>query len=235
METDTKVTLAAALAAGYVLGRTKKGKLAIGVASMVVGQQLSPRELIGQALRRLAATPQAEQLIDQVRGELLESGRAALSATADRSLGNLAGALQKRTSALQEPLEEEEPDEDEEPAEDEDEEFAEDEEEPSDEEDEGEEEEEEDEEEQPSRRRTGKSSADRARTKKSPGKKPPAKKPPAKKPPAKKAPAKKAASGKPAAKKQATKKPAAKKTAAKKTAAKKTAAKKTSSRTSRRR
>ncbi|MGW9077170.1 hypothetical protein [Streptomyces kronopolitis] len=226
METDKKVTLAAALAAGYVLGRTKKGKLAIGVASMVIGQQLSPRELIGQALRKLAATPQAEQLIDQVRGELLESGRAALSATADRSLGNLAGALQKRTSALQEPLEDEEPDEDEEPAEDEDEEFAEDEEEPSDEEEEGEE----DEEEQPSRRRTGKSSAVRARTKKSPGTKPPAKK----------APAKKAASGKPAAKKQATKKPAAKKTAAKKpaaktTAAKKTAAKKTSSRTSRRR
>lgn len=231
METDKKVTLAAALAAGYVLGRTKKGKLAIGVASMVIGQQLSPRELIGQALRKLAATPQAEQLIDQVRGELLESGRAALSATADRSLGNLAGALQKRTSALQEPLEDEEPDEDEEPAEDEDEEFAEDEEEPSDEEEEGEEEEdEEDEEEQPSRRRTGKSSAGRARTKKSPGTKPSAKK----------APAKKAASGKPAAKKQATKKPAAKKTAAKKpaaktTAAKKTAAKKTSSRTSRRR
>ncbi|MFF4280665.1 hypothetical protein ACFY0Z_17995 [Streptomyces kronopolitis] len=228
METDKKVTLAAALAAGYVLGRTKKGKLAIGVASMVIGQQLSPRELIGQALRKLAATPQAEQLIDQVRGELLESGRAALSATADRSLGNLAGALQKRTSALQEPLEDEEPDEDEEPAEDEDEEFAEDEEEPSDEEEEGEEEE--DEEEQPSRRRTGKSSAVRARTKKSPGTKPSAKK----------APAKKAASGKPAAKKQATKKPAAKKTAAKKpaaktTAAKKTAAKKTSSRTSRRR
>ncbi|MFF3746272.1 hypothetical protein ACWDFH_29710 [Streptomyces kronopolitis] len=228
METDKKVTLAAALAAGYVLGRTKKGKLAIGVASMVIGQQLSPRELIGQALRKLAATPQAEQLIDQVRGELLESGRAALSATADRSLGNLAGALQKRTSALQEPLEDEEPDEDEEPAEDEDEEFAEDEEEPSDEEEEDEEEE--DEEEQPSRRRTGKSSAVRARTKKSPGTKPSAKK----------APAKKAASGKPAAKKQATKKPAAKKTAAKKpaaktTAAKKTAAKKTSSRTSRRR
>ncbi|MFE6739286.1 hypothetical protein [Streptomyces tubercidicus] len=213
METDTKVTLAAALAAGYVLGRTKKGKLAIGVASMVAGQALSPRELIGQALRNLATTPQAAQLIDQVRGELLESGRTALSATADRSLGALAGALQKRTSALQETPEDEEPAEEyeeepaegeEEPAEEDEEELAEDEEEPA-----------EEEAEKPSRRRSGKSPASRARTAKSPGKKAPGKKSPGKK-----APAKKAASGKPAAKK---------------TAAKKTAAKKTSPRTSRRR
>ncbi|GES33685.1 hypothetical protein AB0G60_26935 [Streptomyces angustmyceticus] len=207
METDTKVTLAAALAAGYVLGRTKKGKLAIGVASMVAGQALSPRELIGQALRSLAATPQAAQLMDQVRGELLESGRTALSATADRSLGALAGALQKRTSALQGPPEDEEPAEGEEPAEDEEEGEAEDEEGPADDEEESadESEEAEGEEEKPSGRRPEKSSASRARTTKSPGKK---------------APAKKAASGKPAAKKKS---------------AKKTAAKKTSRRTSRRR
>ncbi|WP_162597001.1 hypothetical protein [Streptomyces sp. NEAU-S7GS2] len=180
METDTKVTLAAALAAGYVLGRTKKGKLAIGVASMVAGQALSPRELIGQGLRKLAATPQAAQLMDQVRGELLESGRTALSATADRSLGALADALQKRTSALQESPE----DEDEEPAEDE--EAAEDEEESV-----AEGEEDDGDEEKPSRRRRGRSSANRARTTKSAGKK---------------APAKKAGSGKPAAKKSAAKK-----------------------------
>ncbi|MGW2918873.1 hypothetical protein ACWDBF_13545 [Streptomyces angustmyceticus] len=196
METDTKVTLAAALAAGYVLGRTKKGKLAIGVASMVAGQALSPRELIGQGLRKLAATPQAAQLLDQVRGELLESGRTALSATADRRLGALADALQKRTSALQALPEDEEPAEDEEPEdeepEDEEAEEAEDE----------EDEEAEDEEEKPARRRPGKPSANRSRTTKSP---------------AKKAPAKKAASGKPTAKKTAAKKTAAKKTAAKKT------------------
>ncbi|MEU5208832.1 hypothetical protein [Streptomyces sp. NPDC020742] len=213
METDTKVTLAAALAAGYVLGRTKKGKLAIGVASMVAGQALSPQELIGQGLRKLAATPQAAQLIDQVRGELLESGRTALSATADRSFGALADALQKRTSALQEP-----PADEEEPAEEDEEELAEDEEEPAEDEEEPaeyEEEEEEGEAEKPSRRRTRQPSASPSRTRKSSGKK---------------APAKKAASGKPAAKKTA-----AKKTAAKKTADKKTAAKKTSRRTSRRR
>ncbi|MFI1496093.1 hypothetical protein [Streptomyces platensis] len=204
METDTKVTLAAALAAGYVLGRTKKGKLAIGVASMVAGQTLSPRELIGQVLRKLAATPQAAQLMDQVRGELLESGRTALSATADRSLGALADALQKRTSALQESPEDEETAEDEEPAEDE-EEPAEDEEEPAEDEEEpaegeepaeDEEDEEEEEAEKPSRRRRRKPSASPARTTKSAGKKAPAKK----------APAKKAASGKSAAKKTAVKK-----------------------------
>src|SRR5687768_10905096 len=100
METETKATLAAALAAGYVLGRTKKGKLAIGVASVLAGQGLlSPKELVNRALRMASESPQAAQLVDQVRGELMDAARAALSATADRQLGALADSLQQRISA----------------------------------------------------------------------------------------------------------------------------------------
>ncbi|MFJ6749287.1 hypothetical protein ACIQNI_14000 [Streptomyces sp. NPDC091266] len=211
METTTKVALTGAIAAGYLLGRTKKGKLAIGLASLLVGQRLpGPQELATEGARKLSQTPQVEQLIEQVRGELMEAARAALSATADRGLSSLAGTIQQRTSALQglpsdgEGDEEEEDEgegaeydeaeeeEEEEPDEDEDEEAA-----------EGDEEAEE----------------ERAPAKKRPAKKRPAKKAPAKsakKSPAKKTPAKKTAAKKSTAKKTAAKKPA-KKAAAKKT------------------
>ncbi|MFD9866595.1 histone protein [Streptomyces niveus] len=199
MENSKKVCLAAAVAAGYVLGRTKKGKLALGLAPLVAGTQLpmNPRELAILAMRKLAENPTVGPLVEQARGEVLEAGRSALSATANRRLEAVADALQQRTEALLEvPIqedEEEEEDEGEEEFEDEDE----DEDEPRDEEyeaDEGEEEEEE----RP-RRRT----ARRPAAKKAPAKKTAAKKAPAKKAPGKKAPAKK----KTAAKKSAAKRP----------------------------
>ncbi|WP_185832537.1 hypothetical protein [Streptomyces sp. WAC 04229] len=101
METETQATLVAALATGYALGRTKKGKLAIGVASALAGQGLrSPRALMTRALSKASENPQTARLLDQVRGELMDSARIALSATADRRLGALATSLQERTEAL---------------------------------------------------------------------------------------------------------------------------------------
>ncbi|WP_406419357.1 hypothetical protein [Streptomyces sp. NBC_01614] len=191
METETKATLAAALATGYVLGRTKKGKLAIGVASVLAGQGLlSPKELVSRALRMASESPQAAQLLGQVRGELMDSARAALSATADRRLGALADSLQQRMSSPgekpdddeEEPLDEREPDDADEAAE----------------------EEEEPEETPPPRSRAKK--------------KTPAKRSAAKTPPRKKAPAgKKAAASKPTGKKAAASKATGKKAAAGKT------------------
>lgn len=107
MDNGTKVSLTAALAAGYLLGRTRKGKLAIGLASLVAGRHipLDPREAVGLGMRKLAENPQFAPLIEQARGEVLEAGRTALSATADRSLASLAGVLQQRTEALREPVE----------------------------------------------------------------------------------------------------------------------------------
>ncbi|MCX4550815.1 histone protein [Streptomyces sp. NBC_01500] len=214
MENSTKVSLAAAVAAGYVLGRTKKGKLAIGLASLVAGQQLplNPRELVSMGARKLAANPQVAPLIEQARGDVLDAGRTALSATANRRLEAVADALQERTNALLEPPPDEDEDEDHDEEEDEDE--------PEDEE--PEEEEEEEEEEEPPRRRPTKRSAGAA------------KKTPSKKAPAKKAPAKKTAAKKTAPKRTAAKKPA-KKTAEKKPSTKGAAAKESSNRNSRRR
>ncbi|MEV8340052.1 hypothetical protein [Streptomyces niveus] len=190
MEDSKKVCVAAAMAAGYVLGRTKKGKLALGLAALVAGQQIpmNPRELVILTARKLAENPTVAPLVEQARGEVLGAGRSALSASANRRLEAVADALQQRTEALlEEPLEADEAEEEEEP-----------EEEPEEQSEEYEEEEEEGEETPPRRR-----PAKRAAAKKSPAKKAPAKKAAAKKAPAKKKAAKKSPPKKAPAKKSA--------------------------------
>ncbi|WP_405849566.1 hypothetical protein OG211_20560 [Streptomyces niveus] len=180
MEDSKKVCVAAAVAAGYVLGRTKKGKLALGLAALVAGQQIpmNPRELVILTARKLADNPTVAPLVEQARGEVLGAGRSALSATANRRLEAVADALQQRTEALLEaPLEA-----DEEEEEEEEEETPE---EPP--------EEEEEEEKRPRRRSAKSPPAKKAPAKKTAAKKAPARKKAAKKPPPKKAPAKKSA------------------------------------------
>uniref|UniRef100_A0AAU3GKN7 Histone protein n=1 Tax=Streptomyces sp. NBC_01401 TaxID=2903854 RepID=A0AAU3GKN7_9ACTN len=195
MENSKKVALAAAVSAGYVLGRTKKGKLALGVASFVMGQQLplNPRDAIILGARKLADNPAVAPLVEQARGEVLDAGRAALSATANRRLEAVADALQERTEALLEgPHEEGEEEPEREDSEEEPEhEDSDEESESEDSDEESEDEDEEPEEEEPPRRRPAK----RAAAKKPPAKKAapgkPAKKAAAKKPPPEKATAKK--------------------------------------------
>lgn len=55
MDDQTKVALAAAIAGGYLLGRTKKGKLALSVATYLAGRRfgLEPRQLATEGMRRL--------------------------------------------------------------------------------------------------------------------------------------------------------------------------------------
>ncbi|MFD4765424.1 hypothetical protein [Streptomyces niveus] len=185
MEDSKKVCVAAAMAAGYVLGRTKKGKLALGLAALVAGQQIpmNPRELVILTARKLAENPTVAPLVEQARGEVLGAGRSALSASANRRLEAVADALQQRTEALlEEPLEADEAEEEEEP-----------EEEPEEQSEEYEEEEEEGEETPPRRRPAKRAAAKKAPAKKAAAKKAPAKKKAAKKSPPKKAPAKKSA------------------------------------------
>ncbi|MEU5756905.1 hypothetical protein [Streptomyces sp. NPDC047829] len=204
MENETKATLGAALAAGYVLGRTKKGKVAVGAASLLAGQGLlTPKKLITRALHTVAESPQAVQLLGQVRGELMDSARSALSTTADRGLGALADSLQQRTESLvRQPDDEEE-----EPAEDSEDSEAEGEEQPDDEQADDEQADDEEEREEETEAPPARSAAKKKAAAKRPG---------AGAPPAKKAPAgkKAAASKKPAGKKSAASKPAGKKTAA---------------------
>ncbi|MET9351929.1 hypothetical protein ABZY14_02775 [Streptomyces sp. NPDC006617] len=99
---DSRTAMAAAVAGGYLLGRTKKAKLAFAVGSYLVGRRvgLSPGQVLGQGLGSLQRAPQFQELTDQVRGELLTAGRAAVTAAANRRLTTLADTLRDRTDAL---------------------------------------------------------------------------------------------------------------------------------------
>ncbi|MCM2579965.1 hypothetical protein [Streptomyces meridianus] len=186
MNDTTKMAIAAAVAGGYVLGRTKKAKFAFGMATYLVGRRfgVSPQQLLAEGLHKLAESPQFSQLGDQIRGELRDAGRARLDSFAD--------ALHERTQLLgvveQEPADE------------------------HDEEEEFEDEEDEEAEEERERRRSSGRRAPRASSAKRP---PAAKKAAPAKKTARKAAKKGAAAKKTAAKKSApAKKTAAKKTSA---------------------
>ncbi|MFF8946081.1 hypothetical protein ACF1A5_28215 [Streptomyces sp. NPDC014864] len=94
-----RVALGAAVAAGYALGRTRKARLALAVGTYLAGRGL------GVAPGRASADhprgmPQLQELVDQVRGELLTAGRAAVTAVVDRRLTRAADTLRHRTDAL---------------------------------------------------------------------------------------------------------------------------------------
>ncbi|MFE4055995.1 histone protein [Streptomyces sp. NPDC059096] len=121
MDERTKVTLAAAVAAGYVLGRTRKGRLALTAVTYLAGRRfgLEPRQLVAEGVRRLGQVPQVADFQEQLRTEGLEAARHALTAVVERNLGSLADAISERTLGLgskdEEPEEEyeEEPEEEE--------------------------------------------------------------------------------------------------------------------------
>ena len=94
--------LGLAIGAGYLLGRTKKLKMALAVGGLVAGKKLnlSPRavaDLVGQQLRD---NPQFKELGDQLRGDLRGAGKAASGALVERQLGALADRLHGRTAEV---------------------------------------------------------------------------------------------------------------------------------------
>ncbi|MFD3450753.1 histone protein [Streptomyces sp. NPDC058691] len=241
-----KIALAAAVVGGYVLGRTKKGRVAFAMATYLAGRRvgLEPQQLLIEGVKRLRELPQFADLNEQLRGEVLDAGRKAMGVVADRKLADLAESLHARTQRIgskaeeeEEPEDENEPEEEEEEPEDEnepeEEEEPEDENEPEEEEPEDENEPEEEEEEEPAPRRRAAAARKRdedreAGSRHGRGGARPEKSSAARKAPAKKAPPVKKAVGKKAAPAKTT--DAARKSSAtpKKTAANKTAAKKTS-------
>ncbi|MFI1190558.1 hypothetical protein [Streptomyces californicus] len=107
--------IGAALVGGYLLGRTKKAKLALGFGMFLLGKKmdLDPRQ-IG---RMLADSPVLGSLNDQVRKELVDATKTAATKALTQRAGSLADSLQQRTQALGSgpAADDEEPDEDDEP------------------------------------------------------------------------------------------------------------------------
>ncbi|MFJ6392754.1 DNA primase [Streptomyces sp. NPDC091972] len=228
-----RMGLGLAIGAGYVLGRTKKLKLAFAVGSVVAGKKmnLTPRAVAELVSQQLLKNPQFKEIGDTLRQDLRGVGKAASGAMVERQIDAIADRLHGRTAQVRDQLsgvapqvpglsddEDEESERDEEPEEEETGNTeAEADEEPSD--DEAEEDGAEDEQDEaPAAKRTAK---------KAPAKKTAAKKEPGRKPPAKKTAQGQSRSG---AKKAAAKKTTAKKTAAKKTTAARGAGRSTRSR-----
>ncbi|QKV93280.1 hypothetical protein HUT19_17185 [Streptomyces sp. NA02950] len=109
MTTNSKI--AVAVAGGYLLGRTKKAKLAFGLGMMLAGKKISldPQQLA----KALADSPLLSGLNAQARKELVDAAKAAATKAVTNRANDLADSLHDRTLSLRGEREEE-------PAEDED-------------------------------------------------------------------------------------------------------------------
>ncbi|BBA95421.1 hypothetical protein RVR_266 [Actinacidiphila reveromycinica] len=111
MDSSQKTALAAAVAGGYLIGRTRKARTAIAIGTFVAGRRfgLTPAGLAAEGLRQLREHPQLAGLREQIRGELLGAVRAAASSSTDRGFSSLAGALRDRGRGQGRGRDEEEP------------------------------------------------------------------------------------------------------------------------------
>ncbi|MEU7468541.1 DNA primase [Streptomyces sp. NPDC044984] len=98
--------LGLAIGAGYLLGRTKKLKMALAVGGMVAGKKLnlSPRMVADLVSQQLRNNPQFKELGDQLRGDMRGVGKAASGALVERQLDSLADRLHGRTADMRERL-----------------------------------------------------------------------------------------------------------------------------------
>src|SRR5687767_5313655 len=97
-----RLALGLAVGAGYVLGRTKKMKLAFAIGTMVAGKrmQLSPRALADLVSQQLQNNPQFKEIGDQLREDLRGVGQAASGALVERQLDAFADRLHGRTAQV---------------------------------------------------------------------------------------------------------------------------------------
>lgn len=91
-----------AVASGYLMGRSKKAKLAFALGTWMMGKRLSldAGKLAREGLSALTSSPELTRLTDEVRDELLGAGRAAAISMLTQRVEKLADSLHQRTEAL---------------------------------------------------------------------------------------------------------------------------------------
>ncbi|AVV45504.1 DNA primase [Streptomyces sp. ID05-04B] len=96
-----------AIGAGYLLGRTRKLKLALAVGSLVAGKKLNltPRGIADLVSQQLLANPQFKEIGDQLRTDLRGVGKAASGAMVERQMDALADRLHGRTAEVRDQIE----------------------------------------------------------------------------------------------------------------------------------
>ncbi|MFC7980933.1 DNA primase [Streptomyces sp. NPDC057336] len=101
-----RVGVGLAVGAGYLLGRTKKLKLAVAVGTMVAGKKLNltPQGVAELVKSQLQDNPQFKEIGDQLRTDLQGVGKAASGALVERQLDALADRLHGRTAQVRDQL-----------------------------------------------------------------------------------------------------------------------------------
>ncbi|WP_309094212.1 DNA primase [Streptomyces sp.] len=101
-----RMGLGLAIGAGYLLGRTKKLKMAVAVGGLVAGKKLnlSPRMVAELLQEQLRNNPQFKEIGDQLREDLRGVGKAASGAMVERQLDALADRLHGRTAQVRDQL-----------------------------------------------------------------------------------------------------------------------------------
>ena len=100
----SNVKTAAALVGGYVLGRTKKAKLAISVGLWLSGHKARPADIVRDQVVRFLKSPDGEKLLAQVRGPAVDAGVRAATAVYEAQARRLAENLHQRTARISETL-----------------------------------------------------------------------------------------------------------------------------------
>ncbi|MYR43845.1 DNA primase [Streptomyces sp. SID5910] len=101
-----RMGLGLAVGAGYLLGRTKKLKMAVAVGTMVAGKKLNltPKGIAELVSSQLQNNPQFKEIGDQLRTDLRGVGKAASGAMVERQIDALADRLHGRTAQVRDQL-----------------------------------------------------------------------------------------------------------------------------------
>ncbi|MGH3746654.1 MAG: hypothetical protein ACRDT8_04560 [Micromonosporaceae bacterium] len=93
------------MVAGYVLGRSRKLKLAITVGGLIAGRKvkLNPQDLLAAGNKLADSSPELRKLTGEVRERLLDAARKAAVAAAASKIDSLGENLSKRAAQLQVP------------------------------------------------------------------------------------------------------------------------------------
>src|SRR6476659_4165276 len=98
MSATSKIALG--VAGGYLLGRTKKLRLAITLGSMLAGQKIATDRagMVKQIGGLIEGNPELSKIRDQIMGQLMQSARAAAMTTATSRLQQLTTQLEGGSS-----------------------------------------------------------------------------------------------------------------------------------------
>lgn len=95
------VKLGAAVAGGYLLGRTRKGKAAIGLALWLAGRRGRGGMVPGLgSIGGLLSSPEVSKITGQLRGPLVAAAQRAATSVIESRTSRLADSLSQRTALI---------------------------------------------------------------------------------------------------------------------------------------